>query len=243
MSSDELSEIQRRVDAVSWHHKFEIVPGVWSRGNYRPQGLLQRLELPRNLSGKRVLDIGARDGFFSFACEERGADVTAIDYVAAEDTGFALVKELRGSKVVFHHANLFDPDLNLGRFDIILFLGVIYHLPDPFLALEIVHGLGRDHATVYIESTCADGEIRTSAGVVNLQEVKDAPLLLFAARNSTSFWDPNSACLHAMCEHVGLRVRKHQNWGRRQMVTTQVVRDPQKPAVNQAARGLRKRRD
>lgn len=52
-------EIVEMVDAVpSWHHRMEVVPGVWSRGNYDPRPMLDQMGLPGDMSGMRVLDVG-----------------------------------------------------------------------------------------------------------------------------------------------------------------------------------------
>ena len=41
-----------------WHHKFEVFPGVVTPGSYDPQFLLEKLQLPADMTGMRVLDIG-----------------------------------------------------------------------------------------------------------------------------------------------------------------------------------------
>ena len=143
MSSGPLSpkEIQARVDTFQrWYHRIELAPGVVTPGtNVATDSLeiLDELGLPEDCTGLDVLDIGCRDGFFSFEAERRGGRVTAIDYEPAEATGFPIASEVLSSKVVFHHLDFYnlDPDVH-GPFDIVLFLGVIYHLRYPILAIE-----------------------------------------------------------------------------------------------------------
>src|SRR5271166_1091860 len=123
--------LQEMVDSVPvWYHKFEFAPGIVTPGSRNSQSLLDQLDLPQNMSGLRVLDIGARDGFFSFECERRGAaEVVAVDYVPAEQTGFLVAKQILGSKLTLRHENLYDLNVsNYGVFDIVLLLGVLYHL-------------------------------------------------------------------------------------------------------------------
>ncbi len=98
------------------------------------------MQLPDDLRGKTVLDIGAWDGFFSFEAERRGAArVVAVEWYAWRDggrAGFDLAQEALGSSVEAMQRPLeeLDPD-EIGTFDVVLFLGVLYHLPDPFVAL------------------------------------------------------------------------------------------------------------
>ena len=86
----------------------------------------------------RVLDIGARDGFFSFELERRGADVVAIDYIdPGRDRlpGRARAARARRSTTVVDNVYRLSRERH-GEFDIVLFLGVLYHLRDPLLALD-----------------------------------------------------------------------------------------------------------
>ena len=82
-----------------WHHKIEVAPGVWTPGLQDTQTLLSQIGMPEDLSGMRVLDIGARDGFFTFEAERRGArEVVALDNEAPTNTGFAIAAELLDSR-------------------------------------------------------------------------------------------------------------------------------------------------
>ena len=80
-----------------WYRRIEVRPGVITPGINDSPLQLQMLQLPADCSGMRVLDIGARDGFFSFELERRGAEVLAVDYMPAERTGFPIAARLLGS--------------------------------------------------------------------------------------------------------------------------------------------------
>lgn len=128
-------EMQRQVDAVNWFHRYEIVPGVFSPGSSDMTRRGAYFPIPADLRGKRVLDIGASDGYFSFLGEERGAEVMAID--AWPRQGFFTAHKLRNSKVEFRHMSLYDLDPNeVGLFDIVFCFGVYYHLKKPMVAME-----------------------------------------------------------------------------------------------------------
>ena len=101
---------------------------------------LKFLQIPQDLTGKSVLDIGAWDGFFSFECERRGARrVLAIDTFAWDTygkDGFLLAHEMLNSKVEHRRCAAEDIDTALGTFDLVLFLGVFYHLRSPIQVLD-----------------------------------------------------------------------------------------------------------
>ena len=102
---------------------------------------LQLLQIPEDLRGWSVLDVGAWHGYFSFECERRGADrVLAVDRFAWDTygmDGFLAAHARLGSRVEHRRADVheLDPD-EIGRFDLVLMLGVLYHLRNPLQALE-----------------------------------------------------------------------------------------------------------
>lgn len=99
--------------------------------------------LPDDLTGCKALDVGPWDGYFTFELERRGAEVTAIDY-ADLDT-FRLLHGLMQSKANYRKIDVYDVTREaLGEFDIVLFLGVLYHLKHPLLALERICAITKD---------------------------------------------------------------------------------------------------
>lgn len=102
---------------------------------------LRLMRIPENLRGWSVLDVGAWHGFFSFECERRGADrVLAIDSYAWDRfgmEGFLDARERFGSKVEYRRldAHALDVD-DVGQFDLVLCLGLVYHLSNPLRAFE-----------------------------------------------------------------------------------------------------------
>ena len=92
------------------------------------------------MQGMRALDIGCSDGYFSFEMERRGADVVATDFVPETYTGFATARRILGSAVDYRMDNVYNlsPEA-YGFFDVVLFMGVLYHLRHPLLALDLLH--------------------------------------------------------------------------------------------------------
>ncbi|HEY2480215.1 MAG TPA: methyltransferase domain-containing protein [Solirubrobacterales bacterium] len=201
-----------------------MAPGLVTPGINDSQQILDALRLPERLDGLRVLDIGARDGFFSFECERRGAEVVAIDSMPPEQTGFPIAKELVGSRVEMLQRNVYElsPE-EFGTFDLVLFLGVLYHLRDPMLALDRIWSVSRDR--LIVETQIIDDALLVAPGqfkrLVDLNpELEKIPLMQFYpgyALNDdpTNVWAPNQAALAAMLEEVGFAVQDQDRLGHR----------------------------
>jgi tRNA (mo5U34)-methyltransferase len=142
--SARVTELRAAAEAIRWFHSMDLGPGVRTQGVYDPARTLPRLRLPARLDGRRVLDVGAWDGFHSFEMERRGADVLATDSFSwsgdgwGTKDGFLLAREALGSSI--RDLDIDPTDLTPaavgGAYDVVLFLGVLYHLRDPVVALE-----------------------------------------------------------------------------------------------------------
>ena len=139
-------ELQRRVAQHEWYHSVPLPHGVVTPGVNASARALSRLSLPERLDGLSVLDVGAWDGFYSFEAERRGAArVVASDSFSwygdgwGTKDGFELCREALGSRVEDVDIDVMDlrPEA-VGTFDLVLLLGVLYHLRDPITALERV---------------------------------------------------------------------------------------------------------
>jgi tRNA (mo5U34)-methyltransferase len=207
MQPDTIRDARRRQDRTKelaekgWYHSFELPGGAVIEG-VNPLPRLReryaRFPIPADLHGKRVLDIGAWDGWFSFEAERHGAAVTAIDCTEAEH--FAELHRKLSSSVNYRILEVYElPGAGLGTFDAVFFLGVLYHLRHPLLALEIVCSLATDVAIV--ESFVTDGDTWQ-------QHVKDIPTLEFyegyeLANQFDNWVGPSVGCLLAMCRAAG----------------------------------------
>jgi tRNA (mo5U34)-methyltransferase len=238
--AEDAQEAQRLIEAhPHWYHQIEVAPGVVTPGVNDSQMVLDALQLPESLEGMRVLDIGARDGFFSFECERRGAaEVVAIDYLTPEETGFPIARELVGSQVQMRQANVYDlsPE-EYGCFDLVLFLGVLYHLRDPMLALDRIAEIST--GKVIVETHAIDdavlvgpGEFKPLAAIS--PELESIPIMQFYPGDSlnndpSNAWAPNQACLRAMLEESGFAVDRELRMGQRAIAfghrTEDAVRD------------------
>ena len=229
--------LREMVDSVPvWYHEFEFAPGLVTPGSGNSRALLARINLPRDMSGLRVLDIGARDGFFSFECERRGAaEVVPIDYVPAERTGFPVAKKILGSQLNLVHENIYNlTSEKYGQFDIVLFLGVLYHLPDPMHALEIIFSMMKSPGWLFLETIVIDNELP--------RQMARHPWMRFYpgdSKNSdhTNYWGMTEACVAALLEEYDLSVISKNREGERGVfVATKEVAN--KNYYTEIARGL-----
>jgi len=194
-----IAENQRQVERLSklgWYHSIELPDGRVIEGHQSVEQLRTRLKqfhIPEDLRGKRVLDIGAWDGWFSFEMERRGAEVLALD--SAKNTRLLEAKTLLGSRIEYRIGDICRTTAkDLGTFDIVLFLGVLYHLKHPLLALENVCGMCREMAC--IESFVTDG---SPDGIPSMEFYETGEL-----RGQLDNWcGPNVACLMAMTRTAG----------------------------------------
>jgi tRNA (mo5U34)-methyltransferase len=215
--ADSLSPDEARrliAEVPHWHHAFEIVPGVRTPGSYDPMVIWRQLQLEQRLDGLTALDIGASDGYFTKKLVELGATVTAIDYRPKTASGFWLMERAIGREIEFHNISVYDIDPGrLGRFDIVLLLGVIYHLPDIPRMLYLARQLTKERLFVesYVEEL-GSGE----------------PLARYLPRDSlagdaTNFWAPNVACLTEMLRDADFEVMRVETWGDRALAAATPV--------------------
>jgi len=220
-----------------WYHRIEVAPGIVTPGTNDSDAVLQAMEVPEHLSGKRVLDVGARDGYFSFVAEDRGAEVLAIDSMAPDLTGFSTAAKFMESSVEYRTMNVYDvsPE-EVGTFDAIFFLGVLYHLRDPMLVLDRLWAVANPGATIWVESHTIDRGFvdpqrksfeRLSALAPGLEDVPVAQFypedLLSGDRSN--WWGPNQACLEAMVKAAGFEPVQSKIMGHRGMVVARKVED------------------
>jgi tRNA (mo5U34)-methyltransferase len=223
---EKLEELAR----LGWYHSMElpdgrVIPGFQSLEASRRR--LAQFPLPADLRGKRALDIGAWDGWFSFELERRGACVTAVDSIAVER--FRIARELLASQVEYRIDDVcrLSP-AQIGYFDVVLFLGVLYHLKHPLLALEKVCELATE--IVCVESFVTDdGADQTAKPLMEFYETTEL------CGQFDNWVGPNTACLLAMCRSAGFaRVHLESVLDRRAHVTCYrrwpEIENPREPA-------------
>lgn len=196
-----MSEVlRRRVEAIPWYHQIDFPHGIRTPGVNDPSIRLSRLRLP-DLHGRSVLDIGAWDGYYSFEAERRGASrVLATDSFSwdgggwGKKAGFELAREALGSKVEDLTIDVMDLSPGrVGTFDVVLFLGVLYHLRDPITALERVASVTSGLLVLETEVDLLLTR-RPAAAIYPGTELNDDP---------TNWFGPNPAAVISMLKACG----------------------------------------
>ena len=241
--------IQQKIAShPNWYHQIELAPGIVTPGHHLSAIQVQRLEalgLPRDFSGLRVLDIGCADGFFSFEAEKRGAtQVVAVDYRKPTSSGFSLASEILGSQVEYHIDNVYDltPE-EYGTFDVIFFLGVLYHLRNPLLAFDRIRQIIKPGGLLFVESQIIDNYLLLEDGSVSSLEALSPrlaalPLWQFFGRNklrqdSTNKWSPNMTALRELVQEAQFDIIADAQFRERGLVMAQAISDREREHFRQ----------
>jgi tRNA (mo5U34)-methyltransferase len=176
--------------------------------------------LPDDLTGQSVLDIGCNGGFYSFEMKRRGAArVVGVDHDPAYLRQAMFAREQLGLDVEFSQCDVYEIDKHVQgeRFDLVIFMGVLYHLRHPLYALERVAGLVRGRMLFQSMERGVWEAMDTQPNYpFSEREVffdERFPRLYFIehsyAGDKTNWWIPNPACTRALLRSVGLRIVDH----------------------------------
>lgn len=231
------TELQKAVASIPhWYHSIDLGHDIMTPGDNSPEALsrqLQAMQLP-DLHGKTVLDIGAWDGYFSWAAERLGAHrvvsldhfVWAMDRSRAtehrikwqtegstpkpyEDTdawkplelpgkrGYDLAHKVLKSKAECHVEDFMEVEYQTigGPFDVVLWMGILYHMRNPLLALKKVAEATKEVAI--IESVAIDYEHYPEHAMCEFFERDEL------SGDFTNWWAPNVKAIIGMCRSSG----------------------------------------
>ncbi|MBZ0173618.1 MAG: DUF1698 domain-containing protein [Phycisphaerales bacterium] len=204
LESCDAAALRQRVSRVGrWFHTMDLGRGVRTPGIYDPATRLHRIGLPERLDGKSVLDIGAWDGFYSFECARRGASVTSMDIWKPghneSSEGYAVARAALGLETRAVRSSVFElsPETH-GAHDIVLFLGVLYHLEDPLGAVRRLRAVTRER--LILETECDLAHVRRPAAAFYPRGE--------LGMDTTNWFGPNEAAVVGMLRAAGFgRVR------------------------------------
>ena len=217
-----MAEIEERVRALDpWFHNLRLgdvqtAPDHFL-GDY-PATKWRRFAdaLPRDLSGRTVLDIGCNAGFYAIEMKRRGADrVVAVDTDERYLAQARLAAELSGVDIELRQLSVYDVPTLREQFDITLFMGVLYHLRHPLLALDLIHDHVAGDLLIFQSMLRGPDEIAPVDRdyPFEAREVFDEPgypLMYFVERryasDPTNWWIPNRACAAAMLRSAGFEI-------------------------------------
>jgi len=222
MSEMNPEQIRARVAELGdWFHNMDL-KGVRTAPDHflydYPANKFARFEhaIPADLTGKSVLDIGCNAGFYSLEMKRRGADrVLGVDsddrYL--EQARFAA--EVEQADIEFRKLSVYDLAALKERFDLVIFMGVLYHLRHPLLALDLIHEHVADDLLLFQSMQRGSDEVFAVAADYDFDDQAhfDAPgypKLHFIehryAHDPTNWWAPNAACSAAMLRSAGFEI-------------------------------------
>ena len=182
--------------------------------------------LPSNLSGKSVLDIGCNAGFYSIEMKRRGAArVLGIDSDERYLDQARLASEVLGfDEIEFRNLSVYDVAALGQRFDLVIFMGVFYHLRHPLLALDLI----REHVAgdMLLFQTMQQGSddvllvpedhpfhVPGTSSPPGYFDNPAYPRMHFIERKFahdwTNWWAPNAACSQALLRAAGFAIEAH----------------------------------
>ncbi len=218
-------ELKNLIKNYDWYHTIELTSGIVTKGRYDWRKYFKNFNFP-SLKGKKILDVGAGNGFFSFEFEKQGGIVTALEIPHQEERDnycfgeknisiskatqimnfqepFNIAKKALNSKVKTIRKDIYkmNPEED-GYYDLIFCNDVLLHLTDPFRALCALRNICKD---MLIIGTCIYvHRIKLINSLLN-----KAPLSYFKGHTKSGvFWFPNLNCLESMLNGAGFVIKE-----------------------------------
>jgi tRNA (mo5U34)-methyltransferase len=174
---------------------------------------------PADLTGKSVLDIGCNGGFYSIEMKRRGAGrVVGIDADARYLEQARFATRVMGVDVELRQMDVYDVGALGEKFDVVLFMGVFYHLRHPLLALDLLHEHVVKDLLIFQTLERGGDEVGEFAQDYPISERAifdrpEYPKMHFIehryAGDWTNWWAPNRACTEAMLRSAGFDLMDH----------------------------------
>jgi tRNA (mo5U34)-methyltransferase len=217
--------IQRRISELGpWFHNINLggvqtAPGHFL-GDY-PSVKWQHFKqaVPLDLTGMTVLDIGCNGGFYSIEMKRRGATrVVGIDSDPDYLAQARFAAEISNVDIEFAQLDVYNVAQLGEKFDLVLFMGVLYHLRHPLLALDLLYEHAVKNLLVFQSLLRGSGEVYPVAENYPFAETEvfsepGYPLMYFVEQSysddPTNWWIPNRACVEAMLRSAGFDILDH----------------------------------
>ncbi len=219
------TELEREVRALGdWFHNLDL-HGVQTApahflGDY-PRCKWERFAhaIPDDLTGRTVLDIGCNGGFYSLEMKRRGAErVVGVDFDERYLAQARFAAQTLGMPIEFRQLSVYDVARLGEKFDVVIFMGVLYHLRHPLLALDLIHEHVARDLFVFQSMQRGSEEAGRVEGDYEFWETDifdraDFPRMSFIEKkysgDPTNWWVPNRACSEAMLRSAGFDVLAH----------------------------------
>ena len=204
-----------------WFHNMQL-EGTWTApghflGDYPAVKFANfREAIPLDLTGKTVLDIGCNGGFYSLEMKRRGAArVLGIDTDEHYLRQARFAAEVTGADVEFLRMPVWDVAALKEKFDLVIFMGVLYHLRHPLLALDLIHEHVTRDLLLFQSMQRGSRDVATLRSDYDFNEPAPFdepgyPKLHFIeqkySHDETNWWVPNRACTEAMLRSSGFLI-------------------------------------
>lgn len=225
MRLKEQEEVQRRIHELgNWFHNMELM-GIPTAPNHflgdYPAVKWRRIEhaIPQSLKGQTVLDVGCNGGFYSIEMKRRGAArVVGIDSDPVYLSQARFAAEVNELDIDFIQMDVYDVAELGERFDLVIFMGVLYHLRHPLLALDLLHQHVVKDLLLFQSLLRRSPEVAALLPNYPFEETEifqreGYPVLHFVehwyASDQTNWWIPNRACAEAMLRSAGFAIIDH----------------------------------
>lgn len=172
--------------------------------------------MPSDLRGKTVLDIGCNAGFYSIEMKKRGADrVIAIDHDSAYLEQARFAARVHGMEIEFNQMSVYEVAELGERFDIVIFMGLFYHLRHPLLALDLIHEYAAKDILIFQSMLRGSSSIDQVAYDYPFSEQEifhepGFPSMYFIENrysgDPTNWWVPNKSCVEALLRSSGFEI-------------------------------------
>ena len=218
----ETETLQQQIDELGpWFHNMrlkgvETAPGHFL-GDY-PEVKFRnfRAALPADMSGMSVLDIGCNGGYYSLEMKRRGAErVLGIDTDERYLRQARFAAEMTGLDVEFERRAVWDVGALGEKFDLVIFMGVLYHLRHPLLALDLIHEHVAKDLLLFQSMQRGSREVVEPAEDYDFNapapfDEPGYPKMHFIehrySHDETNWWVPNRACVEAMLRSSGFAI-------------------------------------
>jgi len=179
-------------------HTLRFPNGFTIKGKWDMSIVLEHFKIPKDLSGKKVLEIGPANGYFSFEMSKRGANVVAIDL--HRDWWSEEINQLMSANVKFKVQDIRTLDESFGKFDIVFSANVLQHNKDIIGNMERIRKVTKEKAII-------------SIGIMEDSRLNDLPLALLVGNFRTlttgkkvgTFWRPNMVCFKKIAQIAGFK--------------------------------------
>lgn len=204
-----------------WFHNLHLPHGVETAPEH-PLGDFPRVKwrrigrhLPADLEGWSAIDVGCNAGFYCVELAHRGARVVGVDHEERylEQARWAAGQLGVADRIEFREQDVYELGRSGERYDLVLFMGLFYHLRYPLLGLDVAARMARRRIVVQSLMMWGEARIDTRGYGLETRHVLGAagwPKMAFVEEafegDPTNWWIPNTACMEALIRSTGLEI-------------------------------------